>query len=95
MLPAISQPSAGHQTDRRHMFTAPLRGLTSEALLEYFQTRTTIHYFPVPDAVETARPKIDKILMNLFEFNGERHQLPPSIQWLTNPSSDQEWLILL
>ena len=95
MLLATSQRLPAEHTGHRQIFTVPFQGLSAEALLHHFQTRTAIHYFPVPDAVETARPKIDKILVNLFEFNGERHQLPSSIQWLTNPSSDQEWLILL
>ena len=95
MLLAASQHQPSEKTDSRHIFTAPFRGLTAEALLRHFQTRATVHYFPVPDVVETARPKINNILDNQFDFNGERHRLPGSIQWLTNPSSDQEWLILL
>jgi hypothetical protein len=95
MLLATSQHQPSAKMDSRHIFTTPFRRLTAEALLQHFQTRPTVHYFAVPDVVETARPKIDNILDNQFEFNGERHQLPSSIQWLTNPSSDQEWLILL
>ena len=95
MLLATSHYQPAEQTDHRHLFTSPFQGLTEEALLQHFQTRTTVRYFPVPDVVETARPKIDDILRNRFEFNGERYQLSPSIQWLTNPSSDKEWLILL
>ena len=95
MLLATSQRLPAEHTGHRQIFTVPFQGLSAEALLHHFQTRTAIHYFPVPDAVETARPKIDKILVNLFEFNGERHQLPSSIQWLTNPSNDREWQILL
>ncbi|NOU09887.1 MAG: hypothetical protein HOO98_07715, partial [Nitrospira sp.] len=95
MLLATSQHQPSEKTDRRHIFTTPFRRLTAEALLQHFQTRPTVHYFPVPDVVETARSKIDHILDNQFEFNGERHQLPGSIQWLTNPSNDREWQILL
>ena len=92
---ATSQHPSNEQMDSRHLFTEPFQDLTADALLDHFQTRTTIHYFPVPDAVETARPKIDAILMNEFEFNGERHAFTASPLWLTNLSSDQEWLILL
>lgn len=95
MLLAANQYQPDEQIDCRFILASPYRGLTAEALLEYFQTRTTVHYFTVPDVVETARQKIDDILQSRFEFNGERHHLAPSIQWLTNPSSDKEWLILL
>ena len=95
MLLATSQHQPSEKTDSQHIFTAPFQGLTAEALLQHFQTRATVHYFPVPDVLETARQKIDNILENQFEFNGERHRLPGSIQWLTNPSSDREWQILL
>ncbi len=95
MLLATNQHSPVQNTDHRLIFTAPFREFTADALLWHFQTRTNVHYFPVPDAVETARPKIDDILRNQFEFNGERHTFPPSPLWLTNLSSDQEWLILL
>jgi Heparinase II/III N-terminus/Heparinase II/III-like protein len=95
MLLATNQLRPVQNTDRRSIFTSAFQDVTSEALLQHFQTRTTIHYFPVPDAVEADRRKIDNILRNRFEFNGEQHQLPTSTFWLTNPSSDQEWLILL
>jgi Heparinase II/III N-terminus/Heparinase II/III-like protein len=95
MLLAANQHRSAQDTDRRLIFAAPYREMTAAALLQHFQTRTSVHYFPVPDIAETARPKIDDILMNRFEFNGERHQLPASSLWQANPSSDQEWLILL
>lgn len=95
MLLATSQHQPAEKTDSRHIFTAPFRRLTAETLLQHFQTRTTVRYFSVPDVGETARQTIDHILDNQFEFNGERHRLPGSIQWLTNPSSDREWQILL
>lgn len=95
MLLATSQDRPTEPVDRQQIFTPPFRERTADALLHHFQTRTTVHYFPVPDLIETARPKIDDILRHQFEFNGERHQVPTSIQWLVNPSRDQEWLILL
>lgn len=95
MLPATSQHDSDERIDQRPVFAEPFQGLPVKTLLEHFQTRTTVRYFPVPDAVEAARPKIDEILMNQFEFNGERHTFPASPLWLTNLSSDQEWLILL
>ena len=95
MLPAASLHSVSQPGDCRRLLIAPFCGLTAEALREHFRTRKTVHYFPVPDVVETARSKIDDILMNEFEFNGERHTFSDSPLWLTNLSSDQEWLILL
>ncbi|MGE0642810.1 MAG: alginate lyase family protein [Nitrospira sp.] len=92
---ATSPQQPAEHKERRLIFTSDFQELSAEALLEHFQTRTTVHYFPVPDSVETARPKIDDILMNQFEFNGERHTFTSSPLWLTNLSSDQEWLILL
>ena len=95
MLLATNQHSSVQHTDHRLIFTAPFREFTPDALLQHFQARTSVHYFPVPDVDETARRKIDGILHDQFEFNGERHTFPPSSLWRTNPSSDQEWLILL
>lgn len=92
---ATSQPPLREGIEQRPVFVEPFQGFAARTLLEHFQTRTTVHYFPIPDVVETARPKIDDILHNQFEFNGERHTFPTSPLWLTNLSSDQEWLILL
>ena len=93
LAPSRTQPTP--RIARRHIFASPFREFTAEDLFRHFHTRTSVHYFPVPDVVETARPKIDNILNNLFEFNNERHMFPSSPLWLTNLSSDQEWLILL
>ena len=95
MLLSVNQHPIREQADLRAILTAPFCELTADALLHHFQVRTTVHYFPVPDVVETARHKIDEILMNQFEFNGERHTFSSSPLWLTNLSSDREWLILL
>ena len=95
MLLAVNHQTPAQNTDRRRIFAAPYHELPAEALLRHFQTRTAIQYFPVPDLVETARPKIDDILHNRFEFNGECHLLPSPVLWLANPSHDREWLILL
>lgn len=52
-------------------------------------------YFPVPDPDETRPEKIEAILENRFELNGETHHLPSPIDWKSNPSQDLEWHILL
>ena len=69
---ATSQHPLREQVEHRSVFAEPFQGFAAKTLLEHFRTRTTVHYFPVPDVVETARPKIDDILHNQFEFNGER-----------------------
>ena len=38
---------------------------------------------------------VGKQVRGVFEFNGETHALPAPIDWLSNPSSDIEWHILL
>ena len=73
----------------------PYAQLSAAALLEHFRTRRSVNYFPVPDPLETTRERIDAICAGTFEFNGERHQLPSVVEWLTNPSADVEWHILL
>ena len=73
----------------------PYAQLDAEALLAHFRARSNVRYFPVPDANETTRDRIDAICAGSFEFNGERHQLPGVVDWLANPSTDVEWHILL
>jgi uncharacterized heparinase superfamily protein len=73
----------------------PYAELSPQALLDHFHNRQNTHFFPVPDAEETRREKIDAILNNRFEFNGESFDLPEQIDWLNNPSRDVEWHILL
>ena len=52
-------------------------------------------YFPVPDPEETRPEKIEAIMRERFELNGETHHLPAPIDWTRNPSGDREWHILL
>ena len=52
-------------------------------------------YFPIADAGEVRRDKIDAILENRFEFNGDTHSLKPGGFWTENPTRDLEWLIQL
>jgi hypothetical protein len=80
--------------DRRAIFKAPYRAWTAAELLDYFQNRTAVRYFPVLDEEQTTREKIDNVLRNRFEFNDELHQLPAVFDWLANPSPDKEWIIL-
>ncbi|MCA9481463.1 MAG: hypothetical protein KC545_14025, partial [Nitrospira sp.] len=74
---------------------APWNHYSSTDLLHYFSSPRSIQYFPVIDPIETDRRKIDLILENVFDLNGETWELPSPIAWMDNPSTDREWMILL
>lgn len=79
-----------------HAFLAlPFKTWTADEILDYFQTRVNVHYFAIADANEVEREKIDGILANRFEFNGETFQFGDQVDWLNNPSRDIEWSIML
>ena len=69
--------------------------MTPADLLAYFQDRPHIRYFSVIDEEQNTPEKLDGILCNRFEFNHQPYQLDDEFDWLTNPSSDIEWQILL
>jgi uncharacterized heparinase superfamily protein len=77
------------------IFLPPWDTMDDAALLAHFRGKRDVAYFPVADAEETRREKIDALMVGRFEFNGQSHLLPEPIQWLHNPSSDVEWHILL
>jgi uncharacterized heparinase superfamily protein len=93
MILAERIPSA--QRANESIFLSPFAQLDPTALLAHYRNRRDIRFFPVPDADETRREKIDAILANRFEFNGESFELTDPIDWLANPSQDVEWHILL
>ena len=90
---AIRVPSAERVQDS--VLRSPFAELSPQAVLDHFRNRPNVRFFPVPDADETRRDKIDGVLNNRFEFNGETSDLPDPIDWLANPSGDVEWHILL
>ena len=90
---ANRKPSAEQVSD--HVLLMPYAELSPEALIEHFRNRPQVRFFAVADADETRRDKIDAILSNRFEFNGEAVTFAESIDWLVNPSRDVEWHILL
>jgi hypothetical protein len=95
-MPPVADPQVVSTTDHcGALFRAPYGSWKPDQLLRHFQTRMTVQYFPVVDAVETAREKIENILNDRFEFNQESHTIPSPIRWTENPSRDREWLILL
>lgn len=79
----------------RGLLREPYCHFTAQQILHYFNERDSVIYFPVIDPVETGRQKINNILRNEFEFNGETHNNLSPIPWTRNPSQDREWLILL
>ncbi len=77
------------------VFLAPFEALDDVALLAHFRGARAVNYYPVADAEETRADKIQAVMQGRFEFNGETHTLGDAIDWLTNPSTDVEWHILL
>lgn len=77
------------------VFAAPWHNLGDAALLAHFQCPRAVDFYVVGDPDETRADKIDAILHGQFEFNGETYALPDPVDWLTNPSKDVEWHILL
>ena len=77
------------------MLRAPYRDWTREALLAHFRGPRPVTYWPELDAEQARAEKIEGIMRGRFEFNGEAFQLPDPVDFLRNPSSDVEWLILL
>jgi Heparinase II/III N-terminus/Heparinase II/III-like protein len=80
---------------RIDVLKAPFDIWTPSELLAYFQTRQGIAYFAVANEPEVTREKIDEILGNRFRLNEESYRLPDNLDWLANPSSDIEWVIML
>lgn len=79
----------------RPVFSGALNSVAAADLLAYFHGRREVTYFPVVDAQEVRRDRIDAIVSNQFEFNGESYILGGDDFWLHNPSADLEWLIQL
>ena len=77
------------------MFRSPWNNLKHATLFDYFRNRESVHYFPVIDDMECDREKIDRILDDCFTFNFETYPRTGNGFWLTNPSSDREWLFML
>lgn len=80
---------------RISVLKAPFDTWTPSELLAYFQTRKGIAYFAIANEPEVTREKIDAILNGSFCFNEETYQFPNGLDWLSNPSTDVEWAIML
>jgi Heparinase II/III N-terminus/Heparinase II/III-like protein len=78
-----------------YLFIGELKGLSWNALAAYFKSRESVCYFPLSQGKPKYVKNAASILANEFDFNNEKHHLGNDFDWLTNPSKDQEWLILL
>ena len=82
-------------TRRIEVLRPPFNSWSPEEVLAYFQARKSISYFAVANEAEVTREKIDNILINNFNFNEESYRLQDRLDWLSNPSADIEWSIML
>ena len=64
-------------------------------LAAHYRPAMAAAYFPVPDPEETRPEKIEALMQDRFELNGETHHLPAPLDWIANPSQDLEWHIML
>jgi hypothetical protein len=88
-------PSHARSTRNDALLRAPWKALDDAALLAHFRSERGIRFEPVIDADEIAPERMAGIMAGRFEFNGEVQALAEPIDWLTNPSRDVEWHILL
>ena len=77
------------------LLLAPWDGLDDAALLAHFRSARAVHFEAVVDPEEIRPERIEGLMQGRFEFNGETHALADPLDWLTNPSADIEWHILL
>ncbi len=92
-LPCTPSPIRSARHDA--LLRAPWSALDDTALLAHFRGDRGIRFEPVIDADEIAPQRMAGIMAGRFEFNGQVHTLAEPIDWLTNPSRDVEWHILL
>jgi Heparinase II/III-like protein/Heparinase II/III N-terminus len=69
--------------------------MTACALLSRDLARPAPRIEPTLDPELTSRPLIDALLAGRFTAHGETHQIGDPVGWLTNPSEDIEWHIVL
>ena len=79
----------------QHALADPFCRLSPRELLDHFQHRNNVNYFPVVDDEEASRAKTDHVVAGQFDFVGECHTFTGEPSWCSNPSSDIEWQILL
>lgn len=77
------------------IFLSPYDEWGDDELLAHFHSRRAVDFFSVADPDETSPEKIEAVMRNRFEFIGQSYTLDHPIDWLSNPSADVEWHILL
>ena len=77
------------------LFRAPWDDLDDAALLAHYRSARTVSFEAMVDPEEVSPTRIEGLMQGRFEFNGETHALADPLDWLSNPSSDIEWHILL
>ena len=77
------------------LFIEDFRGQSPAALLEYFQSRRQAGALPLAPGKKKHFHAAEQILNNTFDLNNECYLLGEKFDWLSNPSKDLEWLILL
>lgn len=95
MNSSVMAMTSSESNSNHGLFEARLKHLSSEDLLHYFQNRQCVEFFAHEDSHETSDAKMQSILCNIFEFNGETHAFGLNVDWKTNPSDDIEWHIML
>ena len=96
--PSLTNQSVRHKSDPSApmgVFEPPYDRWSAEQVLQYFQQRQTVQYFPVIDPLETDPGKMERIVSHDFVFHHESHHLGTPINWLMNPSQDREWMFML
>ncbi|MGI9334686.1 MAG: alginate lyase family protein [Gammaproteobacteria bacterium] len=88
----VSRPreSAG-----KSIYARPYDSISAAVRLEYYRARDSVQFFSVPSPEETCRERIDALLEDRFEANGESYRLCEPLDWLSNPSRDRQWHIVL
>jgi Heparinase II/III-like protein/Heparinase II/III N-terminus len=93
VLSVATLPAGAGSTDA--LFLAPWDAINDAALLAHYRSARAVSFEPVVDPEEIPAKRIEGIMQGCFEFNGETHALADPLDWLTNPSADIEWHILL
>ena len=88
-------PLASPRRSGAAIFLPPYDRCDDDELLVHYHTRRDVEFFAVADPDETSPEKIEAIMQNRFDFVGQSFTLDDPIDWLTNPSTDVEWHILL
>jgi len=93
-MPAIPDSTLGARRSDA-LFLPPWDSLDDAALLAHYRSARAVRFEPAVDPEEIPPARIEDLMRGRFSFNGETHELPDPVRWLSNPSVDVEWHILL